>query len=272
MSSSSPSKMPARLQKYLCRRNLQKNPTASLVIPNKDNQLSEYVTSSYNNCETRIYVHTFSETVSDYIRVSKNFFEISFLDFLRKNFPIQKEILDIGANIGNHTLFFTKFLNCQRVHSFEPVGKNFSILQKNVENYKDKCICYQVALSNKDGKMPLYNSQKENYGGFSLHCYSNGSSFLVSESIDVKTLDSFQFENISMIKIDVENHENEILEGARDTILRNKPIILLENLYYGYPHVCKDPNPHEKILSELGYVKKYSNIENSLMDLWQPSN
>ena len=71
-----------------------------------------------------------------------------------------------------------------------------------------------------------------------------------------------------MIKIDVENHENEVLEGAKETILRNKPIIFIENLFYGYPDVCPNPNPHQKILNELHYQRIETNIGGSLMDLW----
>lgn len=231
---------------------------------------TNFVTSSYDDCQTRIYVHDFPEVVSNNMRRSNNFFEIEFLDFLRKHLPAQKEIIDIGANIGNHSLFFAKFLHCEKVHSFEPVDNNFRLLQKNMENYRNKSICYKVGLSNQNGKLPLYNSQKENYGGFSLHSYSNGSSFLVSHSIEVRTLDSFHLNNISFIKIDVENHENEVLEGARATILRNKPILVVENLYYHYPNVCADPNPHEAIMNELHYTKKYSNIKDSLMDMWVP--
>jgi FkbM family methyltransferase len=269
-----PKAMPSRLQKYLLstkqKRQCKEEPVA--IQAEEDTTLSDCIISYYDDCETHIHVHNFHETVSDCIRFSNNFFEIQFLDFLRKHFPKQDGIIDIGANIGNHTLFFAKFLNPKTIYSFEPVDVNFKILTKNVENYKDKCICYKIALSNQNGTLPLFNSQKENYGGFSLHSYSNGSSFLVSDSVDVKTLDSFHFENITLIKIDVENHENEVLEGAKDTIIRNKPLVLLENLYYNHPNVCSDPNPHETIMTELGYVKKYSNIENSLMDLWISEN
>jgi FkbM family methyltransferase len=103
--------------------------------------------------------------------------------------------------------------------------------------------------------MPLYNSQKANNGGFSLHNYANGLSFVVEQSINVITLDSLNLDNISMIKIDVENHENEVLEGAKQTILRNKPIVFIENLFHGYPNVCPNPNPHQKIFAELNYQR-----------------
>lgn len=134
----------------------------------------------------------------------------------------------------------------------------------------NKSIIYNIALSNCCGHMPLYNSQDGNYGGFSLHSYFNGSSYLVKNEIPVATLDSFGFNNISMIKIDVENHENEVLEGAIQTIQQNKPIIFIENLHYDFPNVCPNPNPHAPILQKLGYKKKESNICHSLMDLWIP--
>ena len=59
-----------------------------------------------------------------------------------------------------------------------------------------------------------------------------------------------------------------IASEGRETILRNKPIIFIENLHYGYPNVCPDPNPHQTILNELNYTKIQSNILGSFMDLW----
>lgn len=227
------------------------------------------IISDYLGDNTQIFIYD-NEIVSNHIVQTNNFFEIEFLDFIYNNYANQNEIIDIGANIGNHSLFFAKFLNCNKVHSFEPYPDNISILYKNMLPFKNKNKIYEIALSNIKGKLPLYNSQKENFGGFSLHNYSNGSSFIVNDNIDVITLDSLKLQNISMIKIDVENHENEVLEGAKETIMNNKPIIFVENLYYGYPNVCPNPNPHEKIFNELKYKKIMSNIANSFMDLWVP--
>jgi FkbM family methyltransferase len=231
----------------------------------------QYIISNYNNTQTTIYIKQPGEIISDNIRQNNTFFEINFLNFIKNNFPNQNEILDIGANIGNHSLFFLKFLNCNKVHSFEPVKSNLTFLKKNVEQYLEKSKIYDIALSDKEGYSTLYNSQMGNDGGFSLHSYSNGSSFIVEDNILTKKLDSYNLNNITMIKIDVENHENEVLDGARNTINRNKPIIFIENLFHGYPNVCPDPEPHQKILKELNYKKKFSNILGSLMDLWVPN-
>ena len=228
------------------------------------------VNSNYGQTNTEICVHDKGEVVSDSIFYTKNFFEIKFLDYIANKFNKQTGILDIGANIGNHSLFFAKFFKCDMVYSFEPFPANVSLLKANMQNFANKSKIYEIALSNKEGTMPLYNSQKENYGGFSLHSYSDDISFVVEQSINVITLDSLNLENISMIKIDVENHENEVLEGSKQTILRNKPIIFIENLYHGYPKVCPNPNPHQAILDELKYQRIETNILGSFMDLWVP--
>ena len=202
---------------------------------------------------------------------NNNFFEIGFLDYVAENYNDQDEILDVGANIGNHSLFFAKFLNCKKVHSFEPHPKNIELLKKNMTNFQNKSVIHELALSDTNGSFPLYNSQQENLGGFSLHSYSNGSSFHVGIQVDAITLDSLNLTNVTMMKIDVEHHENEVLNGARNTILNNKPIIFVENLHHGFPLVCPDPNPHQAIFSELNYKKIQSNILGSFMDLWVSS-
>jgi len=229
------------------------------------------IITNFNNSPTQIFLHGQGEIMSDSMIDTNNFFEITFLNYIFNNHNKQKGIIDIGANLGNHSLFFAKFLECDVVHSFEPIDINFTLLQKNMENFEYKSKLYNLALSNKSGHMDIYNSQENNFGGFSLHSYSNGSSFLVGKTTEVITLDSLNLENITMIKIDVENHENEVLEGSRNTILRNKPIIFIENLFHGYPDIVNDPDPHFKILNELNYIKVQSNIVNSLMDLWIPN-
>jgi protein O-GlcNAc transferase len=220
------------------------------------------------NTSDIMYLHPQGEVVSDVIRYTNNFFEPDFLNYLKLNHKDQSEIIDIGANIGNHSLFFAKYLNCNMVHCFEPYEPNVKLLEYNTKSLSDKVKIYKCALSNKESEMPLYNSQSHNFGGFSLHSYSNGSSFKVIDSIKTYTLDSYGLTNISLIKIDVENHENEVLEGAKQTIELNKPIIFLENLHHGYPNIVPEKEPHLKIMKSYGYKKINSNICGSYMDLW----
>lgn len=224
---------------------------------------------NYNNDVTDIYLHVNpTDYISNMIKYYKNFYEHELLTFLKNNFNNQKNIIDIGANIGNHSLFFSKYMNCNNVYSFEPFDKNIAVFKCNLSNYKDKCTLFENALSDKDGKMILYNSEKENFGGLSLH--KQDKSFLVYDEIDVVKLDNFNFTDVSLIKIDVENHENEVLKGGKQTILKNKPIIVLENSYYFFSNIFPDPEPHKVIFEELGYTKIHSNVCQSAMDIWAP--
>ena len=90
------------------------------------------VNSTYGQTNTQIFIHKENEAVSDTIINSSDFFEINFLDYIAKNYNNQTGILDIGANIGNHSLFFAKFLNCEMVYSFEPFLRNVSVLKQNL--------------------------------------------------------------------------------------------------------------------------------------------
>lgn len=64
--------------------------------------------------------------------MNNNFYEYNLLTFLREKFNNQKNILDICANIGNHSLFFAKYFNCNQIYSFEPIPKNIELFRHNL--------------------------------------------------------------------------------------------------------------------------------------------
>jgi FkbM family methyltransferase len=222
-----------------------------------------------------MYVHSKRDWISESIMKSRDYYERDFLNYIKANHRDQKNIVDLGANIGNHSLFFKRHLMCNTLYCFEPVPHNFNILEKNLENFKDTCSFNRIALSNVNAPKPLYNSQLGNEGGYSLHKYNNegfNKSFLVQESIEARTLDSYKLNDITMIKIDVENHEIEVLEGALETIRNNRPIIFIENLHHGVPGLCPDVDVHKATFDKVNYKRIQKNIVNSLMDLWVPRN
>ncbi|WP_394270773.1 FkbM family methyltransferase [Qipengyuania sp.] len=130
--------------------------------------------------------------------------------------------LDIGANIGNHSVFFAGLFG--RVHSFEPNPSNFRLLQFNA-GYHDNIVPHDLALG-------------EESGGFYMREYVDnfGRSEIVDDPaegdvlIAVKTLDQFDLgeERVAFIKIDVEGMEPKVLRGAEQTIARHQPIIAME--------------------------------------------
>lgn len=221
----------------------------------------------YQDREETLYVHD-NEYIGKIVESSKTYYEIEFLEYIARNYHNQNVVLDIGANIGNHSVFFARHLDCTKVIAFEPVDVNLKVLRKNLEEFGERAEIVETALSNTSGERPLYNSCVGNFGGFSLEKY--GHSFVVQDSIQIATLDSLNLQGVTMMKLDVESHENEVLEGAKNTIEENKPIIFVENCHYSHPWQHTNPEPHAKILQSYGYRKAEANIARMNMDLWVP--
>ena len=225
---------------------------------------------TYLNKKITFNLHE-NEFVSSVINSTQNFFEVGFLEFVRNNYLKQKTIIDIGANIGNHSLFFSEFLEYDEIICFEPFDKNVELLKLNLIGKNCKIMDY--ALSDSDSEMILYNSERHNFGGFSLHFYDGSKgenkSFIVQDKITTKTLDSLNLSNISMIKIDVEGHENSVLNGGIETIKRNQPIIFIENLSSAYSHLFED-SQFDEFFESINYIRTHKNINSSCMDLWIP--
>lgn len=131
-------------------------------------------------------------------------------------------VLDIGANIGAATVFFSELYPNAKVHSFEPIPNNFRLLQKNAQsrNVGPRISCHSVALSDKDGELEMIHSPNEsNDGGWSF--YQRGATGSETKiSVPVRKSGNFLRElgvnTVDVIKIDTEGAEKEILYGLDD--------------------------------------------------------
>ena len=150
--------------------------------------------------------------------------------------------IDIGANVGLWSCDLVK--QFEKVIAFEPVSEFRECFKKNVvgSNY----IIEPVALGRTESLIEM-NIVQGNTG----HSHIDPSS-LGKGSIPLRTLDSYNYENIDLIKIDVEGFEEEILAGAMQTILRNKPVIVVEQQKLEYKDAMTD-KPSIKILESWGY-------------------
>jgi FkbM family methyltransferase len=139
-------------------------------------------------------------------------------------------IADIGANIGTHSVFFSKKASKGRVISFEPQLYIFELLCANLLMNG----CYNVfpinaALSNKPSRQRMvnfnpFNDGKVNYGEFKINSHDD-KGILTS----VFTLDGyFDSHKFDLIKMDVEGHELEALDGAKKIIKKHKPTLYIE--------------------------------------------
>jgi FkbM family methyltransferase len=159
------------------------------------------------------------EALSNHIRRERDFFEADILDYLRDFHGAQKVIVDAGANIGNHAVYFANFLKYDSILCFEPLPDNFRLLELNLAYPNIEL--HQLALS--DNKATLKMAPNKGNMGAS-RIYENG-----SIEIGAITLDSLNLQNVTLLKIDVEGYEPLVLEGAKDTISRCHPLILIED-------------------------------------------
>ncbi len=133
--------------------------------------------------------------------------------------------LDIGANIGHHTIIMSQSTGKNgHVYAFEPITYIRQQMENSLElNGIKNVTTIPDALSNKEGKMTLFINP-ENVAGSSFVNDAENEKL----NVDVKTLDSYNFEKVDFMKIDVEGFEYNVLRGAEQTIAKHHPKILFE--------------------------------------------
>ncbi len=136
-----------------------------------------------------------------------------------------KLAIDIGANKGVYTHLLSRL--CPRVEAFEPNPKIYRILTRALPA---NATAHAVALSDREGSAELIVPFFK--GGFSnqhasLRAHERNSQAGVVP-VETRTLDSYGFTKVGFIKIDVEGGEDAVLAGARETIARERPTLLVE--------------------------------------------
>jgi FkbM family methyltransferase len=137
-------------------------------------------------------------------------------------------VLDIGANIGNHTLAFaTKAL---QVHAFEPIPMINALLQQNVQqNHLTNVSVHKLALSDTDGEATIHMVSSGNFGASSFDKRTdNAETVTVQKRRGDALLAELDFPKVDLVKIDVEAHEVYVLRGLRETLQQHKPFITME--------------------------------------------
>lgn len=144
-------------------------------------------------------------------------------------------IFDAGANTGIYSLIAKSINPNAEVYAFEPVERVYEKLVINNNLNKFNISCNNIALSNYEGEATLYDLPGQHvYTAFVNKNYFEGVRDAVAVKIKATTLDKFiQLHNITkidIIKIDVELHEVEVMEGFSNYLSQYKPTILIEIL------------------------------------------
>jgi FkbM family methyltransferase len=198
-------------------------PDGSKTDDNTHNQI-HYL----NQRETHILPQTNLTYYADH-----GLFECQLIEWCKQFCSKNKVFLDIGAHSGTYTISLASY--AKQVYSFEPQKMTYySLCGSVVLSNKDNVTCIQCGLGshNQVGEQTLKIVSNDG-GGSSLHSTSG---VLREEIIQVKTLDSFGLKDIGFIKMDVEENELYVLQGALKTLEASQyPTILFESNFENRP-------------------------------------
>lgn len=147
--------------------------------------------------------------------------------------------VDVGGHVGLWS--FNLAHEFESVQAFEPVGAHRACFAKNV--VAPNVTLHDYALGAEEGSVSIYTAPT-----------SSGDSYVAGKGdIPMRTLDSFELQDVDFIKIDTEGYEENVLRGAVDTIERCRPVICVEqkremSMKFG----CK-PRGAVEFLTSLGY-------------------
>ena len=156
--------------------------------------------------------------------------ELDFISLIIKKIS-DPVFLDIGANIGTHSIYFSNF--CKKVYAFEPDGEIKKKLDFNISiNKINNIVTVEKALSNSNSFREFFSPIGSNKGTGSLnynHAPKNNRKLKKVETvIGDEYINQLRINKIDFIKLDVEGHEIDALSGLEKTINRFMPILLIE--------------------------------------------
>ena len=151
-------------------------------------------------------------------------------NFVLNDIRSAKFILDIGANIGNSSLFYTSINPNAYILAFEPHPNTYKLAEENLKLNKFPNIhLLNIGLAEKKESLKLYEVNDNNPGMNRILTESNDFPF---KTIEVDRLDTVcqqhKIDKIDFIKIDVEGFEYSVLSGGREVIQTSKPVLFIE--------------------------------------------
>lgn len=155
------------------------------------------------------------------------FYEADLLGHLHRVLAGEGCVVDCGANIGNHTLFFAGVMG-RHTFAIEPMQRNRTILttvlrSNDLEDHVTVC---PVAVGDKQGEVSIGLPSASNPGNFRISEDGAG-----SETVPVTTLDELllqEAERVALLKLDLEGYEIPALKGGLGLIARDRPLIVAE--------------------------------------------
>lgn len=161
-------------------------------------------------------------------------------------------MIDAGANIGNHSLYLGSLHRDLQILAFEMNPLTYSFLAENIRRAELKNVkCINNGLSDRPGRCGIRQNKDNPLGGAQLNVSDDGG------EVELISIDQF-LRNVPtagrciFVKLDVEGHETQVLEGARLTIAEHRPLIYAELKEVNEFRIVAD------MLRALGYAVAYA--------------
>ena len=159
----------------------------------------------------------------------------------------KRHMVDVGGNVGRWSVDFAKHF--ATVSAFEPAPYHIECFEKNCASYSNIKL-YPYGLSNTNKKGNLEVAVEQHLGSTRVIPSENG-------KIELKTLDEHNFEDVDVLKVDVEGLEIDVLQGAEKTIAKCKPIIVIERCVFNSERFGLDKMASHNELDRQGYKRLF---------------
>jgi FkbM family methyltransferase len=161
-------------------------------------------------------------------------------------------VIDIGANIGVHTVQFAVIASAGKVVSFEPSRATYLYLLRNISGLTN-VVPLNLALSDTTALTTFYVASDDAFSGLKD---TNRKTILRQETVPCYRGDEilgkmFQNQRVDLVKIDVEGLETQVLTGMREFLEAHKPVIFCE--IFGGRQSNADPEATVRLCVSLGY-------------------
>ena len=129
---------------------------------------------------------------------------------------LRRTAVDVGGHVGFWSYYLS--LAFAKVHAFEPNELFAQCFERNVRG--KNVALHRVALGDRQGRVAL-EVDPENTGATHVQAGAEG-------TIPMRRLDDFGLQDVDFVKVDVEGYERQVLEGGRETLLRCRPVVIVE--------------------------------------------
>lgn len=172
------------------------------------------------------------------IRKKRTFYELEILEFIKSQ-QLNGAYIDVGANIGNHTIYFAMECSATKIISFECYDRIFEILKENCSKNIEGAVRYQLnnlAVSERENAY-IKPSNTDNIGMTKIVFENNDDELKRVRSMKLDDLEDELKKDIAFIKIDVEGNELDVIKSAEQILESNSPAVLVESMWDNFIEV-----------------------------------